>query len=236
MADTKLSALPAIVAVSGTDEFYVNQDGVSKKETLSQMATFLNTSPQFTGIPTAPTASRGTNTTQLATTEFVQNALVHFLKATSSDQSNSTTSMVKISELDVSGIGPGVYAFDYFIRAQSSNIATTLKFAVNHTGATSAFMYDLFFTHIGVINHNDDFDQEYNAVTGAIWACQSTRIKNTTLGPQWRLDTINADVLYRVQGLMIVTGSGTFELYHGSSGAFATTVKAGTALVMHKVG
>ena len=31
-------------------------------------------SPQFTGIPTAPTASSGTNTTQLATTAFVKDA------------------------------------------------------------------------------------------------------------------------------------------------------------------
>jgi len=32
-------------------------------------------SPAFTGTPTAPTAASGTNTTQLATTEFVQTAL-----------------------------------------------------------------------------------------------------------------------------------------------------------------
>lgn len=33
-------------------------------------------SPEFTGTPTAPTAARGTSTTQLATTAFVQDALV----------------------------------------------------------------------------------------------------------------------------------------------------------------
>jgi len=32
-------------------------------------------SPILTGIPTAPTASAGTNTTQIATTAFVQNAV-----------------------------------------------------------------------------------------------------------------------------------------------------------------
>lgn len=32
-------------------------------------------SPDFTGTPTAPTAAKGTNTTQLATTEFVQEAM-----------------------------------------------------------------------------------------------------------------------------------------------------------------
>jgi hypothetical protein len=32
-------------------------------------------SPMLTGSPKAPTASAGTNTTQIATTEFVQNAI-----------------------------------------------------------------------------------------------------------------------------------------------------------------
>jgi hypothetical protein len=35
-------------------------------------------SPALTGTPTAPTASAGTNTTQLATTAFVQTALSSF--------------------------------------------------------------------------------------------------------------------------------------------------------------
>jgi len=35
-------------------------------------------SPTFTGIPAAPTASTGTNTTQLATTAFVQQELSGF--------------------------------------------------------------------------------------------------------------------------------------------------------------
>lgn len=39
-------------------------------------ANVLNTSPAFLGTPTAPTAATGTNTTQIATTEFVQSAIV----------------------------------------------------------------------------------------------------------------------------------------------------------------
>lgn len=45
-------------------------------------------SPALTGTPTAPTAASGTNTTQLATTAFVQNAvsgLASTLTATESD-------------------------------------------------------------------------------------------------------------------------------------------------------
>ena len=38
-------------------------------------------SPAFTGIPTAPTANLGTNTTQIATTAFVKNAIATDLNA-----------------------------------------------------------------------------------------------------------------------------------------------------------
>lgn len=48
-------------------------DQVDLKNALDLKSTIL--SPSFTGIPTAPTASEGTNTTQIATTEFVKNAV-----------------------------------------------------------------------------------------------------------------------------------------------------------------
>lgn len=44
--------------------------GILSDETGSGLAVF-NTSPAFAGVPTAPTAAPGTNTTQLATTAFV---------------------------------------------------------------------------------------------------------------------------------------------------------------------
>ena len=40
MADTKISALTAVVTAAGTDEFAVNQGGTSKKETLAQVVAF----------------------------------------------------------------------------------------------------------------------------------------------------------------------------------------------------
>lgn len=47
--------------------------------TLTKGTTFASvTSPAFTGTPTAPTAASGTNTTQIATTEFVQQELANF--------------------------------------------------------------------------------------------------------------------------------------------------------------
>ena len=57
---------------------YLDSDGLAEYTTLVKTA--LNTkaplnSPAMTGTPTAPTASAGTDTTQIATTEFVQDAI-----------------------------------------------------------------------------------------------------------------------------------------------------------------
>lgn len=48
MADTKISQLPAVVAVSGTDEFAVNQAFASKKVSTAQLQSFISTG-SFTG-------------------------------------------------------------------------------------------------------------------------------------------------------------------------------------------
>ena len=56
----------------------------SNKDPISQIMNDIETevnikadleSPELTGTPTAPTAEIGTDTTQVATTEFVQNAV-----------------------------------------------------------------------------------------------------------------------------------------------------------------
>lgn len=56
MADTKISALTAVVTPAGTDQYATNQGGTSKKTTLAQIMTFVNTAP----IWAAGTASAGT--------------------------------------------------------------------------------------------------------------------------------------------------------------------------------
>lgn len=54
MADTKISALTAVVTAAGTDEFAVNQSGTSKKMTLSQITDGTLT-PSLMTLPASPT-------------------------------------------------------------------------------------------------------------------------------------------------------------------------------------
>lgn len=66
-------------------------------------------SPAFTGTPTAPTAAAGTNTTQIATTAFVQAipGLLNIQAFTSSGTYTPTTGAIKALVIGVGGGGGG---------------------------------------------------------------------------------------------------------------------------------
>ena len=50
-------------------------------------------SPAFTGTPIAPTAASGTNTTQLATTAFVQNAVSGLASTLTATENNGVVTL-----------------------------------------------------------------------------------------------------------------------------------------------
>ena len=60
-------------ATVGVTNFNKTSVGLGNVDNESKATMF--TSPTFTGVPLAPTAAAGTNTTQIATTEFVTTAL-----------------------------------------------------------------------------------------------------------------------------------------------------------------
>ena len=83
---TKISELPSAGAIADSDVFILNDADVTSKYTygnlkvavkdyiISQDLTFSGT-VTLSGAPVAPTATSGTNTTQIATTEFVTSAI-----------------------------------------------------------------------------------------------------------------------------------------------------------------
>jgi len=83
-APTSLDTLDELAAALNDDANFAS----TVTNSLATKAPLSN--PALTGIPTAPTASSGTNTTQLATTEFVQTAIANDIELT--DLSISTAS------------------------------------------------------------------------------------------------------------------------------------------------
>lgn len=78
----KLPYFTGVDALAQTDITSIGRDIIGQTS-ISNVLSYLTaaplSSPALTGIPTAPTAATGTNTTQLATTAFVQSALTALL-------------------------------------------------------------------------------------------------------------------------------------------------------------
>jgi len=118
-----------------------------------QLATLAN--PNFAGIPTAPTATAGTNTSQLATTAFVQNAI-----------SSSTIEVVSIlsstgSDRSAVGLGTGTYWIFVPLASQpiSSNLTPPYGYSFNYS------VYTNFTGSPQTINSGDDLAVQGNFTT-----------------------------------------------------------------------
>src|SRR5215472_503242 len=93
-------------------------------------------SPQFSGVPSAPTAAPGSNTGQLATTAFVQQAISGATAGVASF--NGRTGIVVLTAPDVTGVGGALLASPAFT---GSPTAPTAAVGNNSTLlATTAFV------------------------------------------------------------------------------------------------
>lgn len=147
--------------------------------------------------------------------------------------SNSTTTGVEITGLSIP-LEAGTYVFQYFIRYQSAATTTGVKFGVNYTGTASAFMAQLRLATTGTTAVSAVHDQATTTTPTVMGIC-ATRTESTTapnLGPWTDIDTANADMLVIIEGLMVVSDAGDIELWHASEAAAASTVKAGTSLIL----
>ena len=217
MADTKISALTAVVTPAGTDEFAVNQGSVSKKMTLSQISGFgcklISGSSGAANAGAAPSS-----TLQLLTANAT---------------ANSTVTIATV--MTTTALPAGTYRYRYDVLAQSAATTTAHKFSVDATGTVTRHVYHLLFPSAGVTAATGAVDQESNVTTGAVYAHQSTRIDNTVLGPMTDVDTINADVHYVIEGILVTSTSGDLLLGHASEVAASSQVMSGTMLSLQRL-
>jgi hypothetical protein len=147
------------------------------------------------------------------------------------DVTNSTTTVAAIADLD-QVLGPGTYVYTYYIRYQAAATTTGIKFAVDHTGTVTSSTYQMLYVDTSATASTGAADQDANASTAQVNAAYAARADNVTLGPTLSVDTANSDMLIRIEGLIVISASGTLRLMHGSEVAAATTVKIGTSLVV----
>lgn len=216
MADTKISALTAVVTPALTDEFGVNQGGASKKMTLAQIKNYQH--KMISG-------ATGTANGDPAPAETWQ-----LLTANATENSTATIATV----MTTNTLAAGTYFYRYDIITASAATTTAQKFSVNATGTVTKHLYHLFFPSAGVTASTGVVNQNVNAATGQVWAHMSTLTNNTTLGPGTDHGATTA-VHYVIEGVLVTSTSGDLLLGHASEVAASSTVQSGTMLQLRRM-
>jgi hypothetical protein len=176
------------------------------------------TAPTFVTKIAGDTGNAGTfSTTQLLTADAA---------------ANSTTTLATVMSSTVSS--PGTYAFKYMVRYESAAVTTGVALAVNFTGAHSSFQsvwsYPAGTAVSGIADQNSE------TIAGHLMEAKGARVANTLPSTTAGVDTANASMLAIVEGVVVATAAGTFELRVASEvAASAVTVKSGTLLMLNKV-
>jgi hypothetical protein len=163
-----------------------------------------------------------------------QNLIV---KALLSDKTNGGTTAAAITGID-QVVGVGTWHFKYAIIYRSDTTTTGVKFGVDHTGTVSFFVYNGYYIDNNALAATAAADQDAVATTAQIVGGYAARAKAGATAPfiTASVDTINVDMLFIIEGIAVVTASGTLQLYHASEAASTTTVKAGSGLYLIKIG
>lgn len=100
----------AVASVNGrTGLVTLTASDVNLGNVTNESKTTMFTSPTFTGTPLSTTASKGTNTTQIATTAFVQTAIGDYVPTTRTVNGKALSANISITASDV-GLGSVVNA------------------------------------------------------------------------------------------------------------------------------
>lgn len=207
MPDTKISALAAVAAALVTQELAVNEAGTSKKVTIAQIKTLLQTlgMPRVFGL--------------------------------AADHTVSSTGGTEVTGLGPCTLEAGTYVYSYSLRLQSATTTVGVGLGINFTGTAAVRTILLTYPSTGTTAITGVMDDvgagtgqtmEHNVQTAF-----STTVPNmiNTAG----FATANADVPVTIEGILVVTVAGDLELWHSSETATATSVKLGSALVVTRV-
>lgn len=175
----------------------------------------------------------GASLTRISGSSGAAGADFTFQRLSANATANSTTTPTTV--MTTTGLGAGTWAFKYLVRYQSSAATTGVGFCVNHTGTTGAFLSTWSMTTTGGAAATGVADQVTSTNAGQLVEGKSERVKNTVSSASAGVDTINADCLAILEGLVVVTVSGSLELKHSSETAASTQVMADTLLELRKI-
>jgi len=163
-------------------------------------------------------------------------SVVLVLSLTSNAPTNSTATGVEILGLNKT-LTAGTYVFKYYIIYQAGAATTGVQFGVNYTGTAKAFVVNMSFAGTGTTASTGAASQVASGATGNVGETFAARAESTTapnLGATVSVDALGSNMLAIIEGVMVVSDGGDLELWHASEVAAASTVMAGTSLILTK--
>lgn len=210
MADTKISALAAVVTPASTDEFGVNQGGVSKKLTLGQIETYVGASLTSSGA--APATGVANQAAAPSRTMVLNTA------------DNAVTTVETV--LNVTSVLAGTYFFEYFIVWRSGTTTVGCQFNVDYTGTVTRIRATRHYQSTGGTAATGVSDGVAAVLTGSLVEHHSTMSDNGALGPNTGVGSTTEDQFDHIRGIMVVSTGGTLSLTMTGEGNAAVTFMA----------
>ncbi|MES2210963.1 MAG: hypothetical protein V4515_12395 [Chloroflexota bacterium] len=156
------------------------------------------------------------------------------IKVVASDQANSTTTAAAVTDLSLT-VAAGTYLAKYWIVYRTAATTTGIQMYLRHDGTTTRLAATWYTLTTGGAAATGIADQATTA-TAQLMEGKGQRASNVASGSTQGVDTVSADQFAVMEGLIIVTVSGTLDLMFNSEvAASAATIMTGTSLVLSKV-
>lgn len=159
------------------------------------------------------------------------------VKALSVDQADITgITLVEIAGLTVASLAAGTYVFQYSMIYQTTATTTGVEFVVDHTGTDSAFVSNARFGSTGGIAATGIADQVGVGTAAGLMEVKTQRVSGSRPGVTIGVDTINANTLMIIEGVIVTTSVGDLKLMMAAElAALVVRAKAGSALILTKI-
>lgn len=148
-----------------------------------------------------------------------------------------TTIALSAAVMTTTGVGVGTWRFRYTLLYQTAALTTGIAFGVNHTGTVTKLRAQWQHITTGGAAATGVGDADTIVVAGQLIEGKQDFGLNAVLGSaSGGVDTINRDIIAVVEGIIVVSVSGTLELKIATEVAgSAVRITASSMLELHKI-
>lgn len=218
MADSTISGLTAAGSAQIDDEYPVNAISVgdNRKVTGEQIRTFVT--DHLVLRINGNSGAAGSYTT--------------LQKLSANATANATTTLQTV--MTTTGVASGTYRFTYAVIYQAAAATTGVDFAIGHSGTATVVVSSWFPTSGGTAANG--LADQVGSNTASLVEGKGARALSTKFGSSLGVDTLNANCLMMIEGVLVVTVSGSLTLQHCSEVAASSQVMANTCLELTRIG